>query len=665
MTTKNTEPRVGVFVCHCGTNIAGVVDVAAVAGDAAGLKGVVHATDYKFMCSDPGQALVRDAILRHGLNRVVVAACSPRMHEGTFRKACAVGGLNPYLFEMANIREHCSWVHEDHGAATEKAHDIVRAAVAKARLLEPLEARTVPVEPRVLVVGGGVAGIQAALDMADAGTKVVMVERKQSIGGRMAQLDKTFPTLDCSACILTPKMVSVASHPNITLHTYSEVEEVSGYVGNFTVKIRRRARYVDEHTCTACGVCIDKCPKKTPSEFDEGQALRKAIYRLFPQAVPGKPVIDEGLCTYFQNGKCRVCERFCEVGAIRWDDKDEIVEVKVGAILVATGYDLINGNRLARWGYGKYDNVLTGIEFERLNNATGPTGGKIVLKDGSTPKSVAILHCIGSRDRNFKEYCSRTCCMYALKFAHLIREKTHADVYDFYIDMRCFGKGYEEFYHRLQEEGVTFVRGKAAYVTDQALLDEEKGKLVVSVEATTLATNLRVPVDLVILASAMTPQPDAEAVARLFGIGRSPDGFFMEKHPKLEPFSTATEGVYLAGACQGPKDIPDTVAHGAAAASTALSLIMRGQVEVEAATAFVDEAACSGCKVCQDVCPYGALGFHADTKVAEVNPSLCKGCGTCVATCPSGALVGRHFKDEQIIAQIDALFEEVAHAPAP
>jgi len=660
----SSEPRVGVFVCHCGTNIAGVVDVARVVEAARGLRDVVFATDYKFMCSDPGQAQVREAILRHHLTRVVVASCSPRMHEGTFRKAVAMGGLNPYLLEMANIREHCSWVHEDHEAATRKAIDLVRASVARARLLEPLETRTVPVEPRVLVVGGGVAGIEAALDIANGGTKVVMVERRQSIGGRMAQLDKTFPTLDCSACILTPKMVSVAGHPNITLHTYSEVQEVTGSVGNFTVKIRRRARYVDQHKCTACGVCIEKCPKKTASEFDEGLAQRKAIYRLFPQAVPGTPVIDEALCTYFQNGKCRVCERFCEVGAIRWDDRDEVIEEKVGAILVATGYDLLSPQRLGRWGYGRYPNVLTGIEFERLNNATGPTGGKIVLKDGTEPRSVAILHCVGSRDRSFKEYCSRTCCMVALKFAHLLREKTRADVYDFYLDMRCFGKGYEEFYRRLQDEGVTFVRGKAAYVTDRALLDEERGKLIVSAEATTLGRNLRVPVDLVILATAMTPQPDAESVARLFGIGRSPDGFFLEKHPKLEPFSTATEGVYLAGCCQGPKDIPDTVAHGAAAAATALSLVMRGSVEVEAATAFVDAERCSGCKVCQDVCPYGALGFVVADEVAEVNPSLCKGCGTCVAACPSSAILGRHFNDGQILAQIDALFEEVDHAPA-
>jgi heterodisulfide reductase subunit A len=650
------EPRIGVFVCHCGTNIGGVVDVKRVYEAAAAWPDVVVATEYKFMCSDPGQGLVKDAIVRHNLTRVVVAACSPRMHEPTFRKTCAMAGLNPYLFEMANIREHCSWVHEDKEAATLKAIDIVRAAVAKARLLEPLQSRVVSVTPKVLVVGGGVAGIQAALDIANAGTKVVLVERGQSIGGHMAQLDKTFPTLDCSACILTPKMVAVAQHPNIDLLTYSEVESVEGFVGNFKVRIRRKARYVDESTCTSCGVCLEKCPKKVPSEFDEGMMTRKSIYRAFPQAVPGKPVIDKESCTYFKNGKCKICEIFCEPKAIRWDDQDRVVEESVGAIIVATGMGLIDPHGLGQWGYGRFPNVLTGLEFERLNNATGPTGGRIVCKDGNAPKSVAILHCVGSRDRNHKEYCSRVCCMYALKFAHLIKEKTHATVYDFYIDMRCFGKGYEEFYNRLLHEGVKFIRGKAAYVTDQSISDEEAGHLVVSAESTTLGQVLRVPVDMVILASAVAPQKDAGAVARLFGMGLSPDGFFMEKHPKLEPFSTATDGVYLAGACQSPKDIPDTVAHGAAAASTALSLISRGTVEVEAATAEVMTDFCSGCKVCQDVCPYGALSFHADTRVAEVNGSVCKGCGTCVATCPSGAIVGRHFNDGQILAQIDAAF---------
>ncbi|MBM4395361.1 MAG: CoB--CoM heterodisulfide reductase iron-sulfur subunit A family protein [Deltaproteobacteria bacterium] len=650
------EPRVGVFVCHCGTNIAGVVDVARVAEAARTWANVVHAEDYKFMCSDPGQAMVKQAILRHKIDRVVVAACSPRMHEATFRKACAEAGLNPYLFEMANIREHCSWVHEDKQAATLKAIDIVRMAVAKARLLEPLETRSVKVEPKALVVGGGVAGIQAALNLANAGIKVVMVERQQSIGGRMAQLDKTFPTLDCSACILTPKMVQVAQHPNVTLYTCAEVEEVSGYVGNFDVTIRRKATYVDPDVCTACGICLEKCPKKTTSEFEEGLTTRKAVYRLFPQAVPGKPVVDRESCTYFVNGKCKVCERFCEPKAFRWDDTDKVVHERVGAILVATGYDLYDASALGQWGYGRFPDVITGIEFERLNNATGPTGGRILKKDGTEPKSVAILHCVGSRDRNYKEYCSRVCCMYSLKFAHLLREKTAATVWNFYIDMRCFGKGYEEFYNRLLHEGVKFVRGKAAYVTDQPANDDEKGRLVVSAEATTLGEVLRVPVDMVILASAVTPQPDAPAVARRFGMSLSPDGFFMEKHPKLEPFSTATDGVYLAGACQGPKDIPDAVAHGAAAASTAMALISRGEVEVEAATAQVTEGACSGCKVCQDICPYAAIGFDGPKKVATINPSLCKGCGTCVATCPSSAIVGRHFTDQQVLAQISALF---------
>jgi heterodisulfide reductase subunit A len=403
---------------------------------------------------------------------------------------------------------------------------------------------------------------------------------------------------------------------------------------------------------------MEECPRRVTNEFDEGLSRRRAIYRLFPQAVPGYPVIDKEYCSYFKKGgKCRICVDKCEPGAIKLDDVDKIVEEKFGAIIVATGYDLMDATKLKQqFGYGKYKEVYTGIEFERICNATGPTVGKIVGKNGKEPEAVAILHCIGSRDKNYFEYCSRVCCMYALKFAHLIKEKTKATVYNFYIDMRCFGKGYEEFYHRLLKEGVKFIRGKAAYVTDQAINEAEQGKLIINAEATTLGTTLRVPVDMVILASAVQPQKNVEAVSRLFGIGRSPDGFFLEKHPKLEPVSTATDGVYLAGMCQGPKDIPDTVAQGSAAASNAMALVTRGTVEIEAITAQVMEEFCSGCKVCQNICPYTAITFNDEKRIATINESLCKGCGTCVATCPSSAIMGRHFKDEQIMAQIEAMF---------
>jgi heterodisulfide reductase subunit A len=651
------EPRIGVFVCHCGSNIADTVDIDEVREFASGLPGVVSAQDYKFMCSEPGQLLIKEDIEKLHLNRVVVASCSPRMHEITFRKAVAEAGLNPYLFQMANIREHDSWVHKD--GATEKAKALIYAAVGKASLLEPLERREVPVNPTVLIVGGGIAGIQAALNIADSDHKVYLVEREPSIGGRMIQLDKTFPTLDCSSCILTPKMASVGSHPNIELMTYSEVMEVSGYIGNFKVKVRKKPRYIDSELCNGCGVCMEKCPWKADSEFDMGLGKRKAVYTPFPQAVPNVPVIDPEVCVYFQKGTCKACEKFCPTGAIAFDQKEETVELEVGAIIVATGYDLFDPSPITQYGYKRLDNVITSLEFERMCSATGPTIGEVVLKDGTAPQSVAIIHCVGSRDKNYYEYCSRVCCMYALKYSHLIKEKTEADVYQLYIDMRCYGKGFEEFYQRLSDEGVNFVRGKVAQVTDRAVSDEEKGKLVIVSEDTLLGRMVRIPVDMVILCPAMIPRADAEEVARRFLINRGADGFFLEKHPKLEPVATASAGVFVVGCAQGPKDIPDTVAQASAGAAEALALIDRGTVEIEAATAVVDEEMCSGCKVCLNLCPYNAITFDEEKKVANVNDILCKGCGVCVAACPAGAIKGRHFTDKQIFAEVEGLLADV------
>jgi len=651
------EPRIGVFICHCGSNIADTVDVDQVREFASGLTGVVSARDYKFMCSEPGQLLIKEDIEKLHLNRVVVASCSPRMHEITFRKAAAEAGLNPYLFQMANIREHDSWVHKD--GATEKAKALIHAAVQRANLLEALERREVPVTPTVLIVGAGIAGIQAALNIADSNHKVYLVEREPSVGGRMIQLDKTFPTLDCSSCILTPKMASVGSHPNIELMTYSEVEEVSGYIGNFKVKVRKKPRYVDSELCNGCGLCIEKCPWKADSEFDMGMGKRKAIYTPFPQAVPNVPVIDTETCVYFQKGTCKACEKFCPTGAIAWDQKEEIVELEVGAIIVATGYDLFDPSPITQYGYKRLDNVITSLEFERMCSATGPTGGELVLKDGSAPQSVAIIHCVGSRDKNYHEYCSRVCCMYALKYSHLIKEKTEADVYQLYIDMRCYGKGFEEFYQRLSDEGVNFVRGKVAQVTDQAITDDEQGKLVVVGEDTLLGRMVRIPVDMVILCPAMVARADADEVARRFLINRSADGFFLERHPKLEPVATASDGVFVVGCAQGPKDIPDTVAQASAGAAEALSLIDRGKVEIEAATAVVNEELCSGCKICLALCPYNAITFDEEKKVTEINDILCKGCGVCVAACPSGAITGRHFTDKQIFAEIEGLLADI------
>jgi heterodisulfide reductase subunit A len=648
------EPRIGVYVCHCGSNIAGTVNIEEVVAAARELDGVVVARDYKFCCSDPGQEMIRADIRGLGLNRIVVAACSPTLHEITFRRVCNSSGINPYLFEMANIREQCSWVTEDKGKATEKAKALISAAVSRVLYHWPLETREVTINPSALVVGGGIAGIQAALKIADAGYKVYLVEREPSIGGHMAQLDKTFPTLDCSSCILTPKMTLVGSHPNIELMAYSEVDEVSGYVGNFKVKIRKKASYVDWEKCNGCGICQEKCPWKADSEFDAGMGKRKAIYTPFAQAVPNKPVIDREHCAYFLKGKCRVCEKFCEVNAIDFEQQDKVVEVEVGTIILATGYRVFDPTPIRQYGYKRLDNVLTSMEFERLVSSTGPTDGKIVLKDGSTPRSIAIVHCVGSRDKNYHEYCSNVCCMYSLKYSHLIKEKIDAVVYQLYIDMRCFGKGYEEFYERLSKEGVLFIRGKASRITDE-VVDQDKGKLTVVAEDTLLGAMVKLPVDMVILACALEPQLDADAVGRRFNISRSADGFFMEKHPKLDPVATTSDGIFLAGCCQGAKDIPHAVAQGLSAAGEALALISKGKVEVEAATAVVNEKICTGCQSCRLVCPYTAISFDDAKAVCRVNEVLCKGCGTCVSGCLSDAISLHHFTNEQILAQMEGM----------
>lgn len=652
------EIRIGVYVCHCGVNIAQTVDVEEVARYAGTLPHVVIARDYIFMCSDPGQELVRKDIKEQGLNRVIVASCSPRLHELTFRRVCESAGLNPYLFEMVNIREQCAWVSDDKEANTQKAKDLVKAAVRRIAYHEPLELKEAPYNRNTLVVGGGIAGIQAALEIANSGNKVYLVEREPSIGGHMIQLDKTFPTLDCSQCILTPKMSEVGSHPNIELLAYSEVEEVSGYVGNFRVRIRKKARFVDENKCTGCRICMQKCPYKTDSEFDLGLAQRKAIYIPFPQAVPNVATIDKDLCIYLKSGgkKCGACLKFCEAKAIDFSQQDKIIEVEVGSIILATGYDLFDPRRIPQYGYGKYDNVLTGLEFERMVSPTGPTGGKIRLKDGREPESVAIVHCVGSRDKNFHEYCSRVCCMYALKDANYIKEELpDTEVYDFYMDMRCFGDGYEEFYQRLSNEGVKFIRGKVAMITDRAISDEEEGKLIVVAEDTLLGKMIRVPVDMVILCNAVEPRADAGEVARLFGITQKGTGFFLEKHPKLDPVATPVEGIFVAGCCQSPKDIPDTVAQASAAATRVLAMISRGKIALEAAVSRIDEERCSGCQTCLQVCPFSAISYIEEKKVCQVNEALCKGCGTCAAACPSGAITARQFTTEQLMAQIEGV----------
>ncbi len=658
--SQDVQERIGVYVCHCGTNIAGTVDVQQVAEWAATRlkrRGVVIGRDYKFMCSSLGQELIENDIKELGLTRVVVAACSPHLHEATFRNACQRAGLNPYLCELVSIREQVSWVHTDKVAATVKSQAVVSGGVERVLRHEPLEPLRVPIHPATLVVGGGIAGIQSALEIADAGYRVYLVEREPSIGGHMAQFDKTFPTLDCSACILTPRMVQAGSHPNITLLTYSEVEKVDGYVGNFVVTIRKKARKINEELCTGCGICQEKCPVKIIDDvYEAGLGYRKVVYTPFPQAVPKFPVMDVENCTYFKKGTCKACEKFCPTNAIDFNQQDEVFSVEVGNIVLATGYDLFDARRVTNYGYGRLPNVFTSLEFERLSNAAGPTNGSIVLRDGKTvPKAVGIIHCVGSRDRNFNNYCSTICCMQGLKFAHLVHERTGATVYNFYIDMRTAYKAYDEFYQRVLEEGTLFVRGKVAEVTDVPRIKDEEGHLIIQCEDTLAGKQRRIPVDMVILSIGLQPRADAKETAKKFGLSCSADGWFIEKHPKLDPVATMTEGVYIAGCAQGPKDIPSSVAQGAAAAARVLGKIEQKEMALEPVRASINQDQCSGCRICNNLCPFNAILFHDDRMVSEINPALCQGCGTCVAACPAGAISGTAFSNEQIMAQIEGL----------
>jgi heterodisulfide reductase subunit A len=657
-----SEERIGVYICHCGSNIAGTVDVEEVsrwAGDKLRERGVVVSRDYQFMCSSLGQELIEADIREEGLSRIVVAACSPHLHEHTFRLACQRAGLNPYLFEMVSLREQVSWVHTDINRATQKAKALISGGVERVALHEPLEPMNVPIHEATLVVGGGIAGIQAALEIADSGFPVYLVEREPSIGGHMAQFDKTFPTLDCSACILTPKMVSIGNHPKITLLTWSEVERVDGYVGNFTVTIRKKARYVNEEVCTGCGICIEKCPAKLVDDvFEAGLGYRKAIYRPFPQAIPKYPVIDTENCIYFQRGKCKACQIFCptQPNSIDFEQEDELVQIEVGNIVLATGYDLFDARRIPQYGYGRLVNVFTSLEFERMCNASGPTNGKVFLRDGVThPSVVGIVHCVGSRDRHYNNYCSVICCMQSLKFAHLVKERTGAQVYNFYIDMRTAFKDYDEFYQRVLEEGVSFVRGRVAEITDAARLPGEEGKIIIQVEDTLIGRQRRIPVDMVLLSAGLEPRRDSNEVAHRFGISCSSNGFFIEKHPKLDPVATMTEGIYIAGCAQGPKDIPASVSQGAAAAARILGRIQSGELALDPVRASILESRCSGCRLCNNLCPFNAISFVDEREVSYINPALCQGCGTCVAACPSAAIVGTQFSNEQILAQLHGL----------
>ncbi len=656
--------RIGVFVCWCGSNIAGTVDVEKVREEASKIPGVVSAIDYKYMCSDPGQNSLRNIIKEKNLTGVVLAACSPHMHENTFRKAAVKEGLNPYFVEIANIREQVSWVHDDKERATNKAVDLMKMMVEKVKRDRPIEDVRVPLNKRALVIGAGIAGIQTALDIANGGVEVLLVEKEPSIGGRMIQLDETFPTLDCSSCIMTPKMVEANQHPNIKLYTYSEVEDISGYIGNFKIKIKKKTRSVVEKDCTGCGECWNACPmhKNIKSEFNMNLSERTAIYVPFPQAVPLIPVLDRSVCLHFKKGgKCQKCFDACGPKAINFDLKDEIIEETVGAIVASTGYDLMDTSMYGEYGYGKYKDVISGLQFERLLSASGPTEGVIKRpSDGKTPKTIVFVQCVGSRDpEKGVPYCSKVCCMYTAKHAKLFAHKVHgSQSYVFYIDVRATGKGYEEFVRgTMEQDGAVYLRGRVSKIY------EDKGKLIVKGADTLSGNQVEIAADMVVLATGVIPKKGSDKLAQMLGISYDKYGFFTESHPKLRPAESSTAGIFLAGMAQGPRDIPESVVSGSAAASKILGLFSKNEYEVEGTISSVNEATCSACFYCQRVCAYNAIG-RKEIKdrsgklikvVANVNPGLCTGCGACVNACFSKSIDVKGFMDDQIYAEIKSL----------
>ncbi|MGI6107886.1 MAG: 4Fe-4S binding protein [Lachnospiraceae bacterium] len=658
--------RIGVFVCWCGSNIAATVDVKAVAEALGKQPGVVVSRDYQYMCSASGQNMIKECIREYKLDAVVVCSCSPHMHEATFRKCVSSEGINPYLLEIANIREQDSWVHKDRKAATEKAISLGTAAVAKVQLNAPLFESPNPVTKRALVIGGGIAGMQTALDIAEAGYKVDIVEQKPTIGGKMAQLDKTFPTLDCSSCIVTPKMVDVAANENITIYSYSELEKVSGFIGSFHATIKQKPRYVDATKCTGCGLCTTKCPsRKTPNEFNMNLNTRPAIYISFAQAVPLVATLDPTACIHFKTGKCGLCQKVCEAGAIDYDQQPTYIEQDYGAIVIATGYNQIRPTKFDEYLYNNSPDVVTSLEFERMMSASGPTAGDLrVPSTGKRPRNIVFIQCVGSRGCDTsreKPYCSKVCCMYTAKHTILVKDHwPEVDCTVFYIDVRTPGKNFDEFYRRAVEQyGVHYIKGMVGKV--------EQGDGCLKVQASDLLNNrqIHMDADMVVLAAAIEPDPSARRIGTMLTASMDTNDFFSEAHAKLRPVESPTAGIYLAGMCQGPKDIPETVAQASAAAAKVVGLLSKDHLMSNPCVAHSDPALCNGCSQCENVCAYGAIsyedqmvvwkGVRETRRVAVVNEAICQGCGACTVTCPSGAMDLRGFANNQIMAEVDAI----------
>ncbi|MDY6965276.1 MAG: CoB-CoM heterodisulfide reductase HdrA2 [Halobacteriota archaeon] len=640
--------RVGVYVCHCGLNIASFVDIEEVVRYFEEQDDVTVARQIDYACSDAGQDVIKKDIRELEIDRVVVASCSPRMHEPTFRRCIEDAGLNPYLLEMVNIREQCSWTHsEERALATQKVKDLIRMGVAKAWRLKPLEKITVKVNKDVLIVGGGVAGIHAALDLAKAGIKVFMVERSPTIGGHMALFNEVFPTNDCSICVLAPKMVDVSTDQNITLFTNSDLVSVDGSVGNFKVKVRRRPRFVDEEKCKGCiDICADVCPIEVPNESDFGIGSRRSIYLPIPQSIPLVAVIDPKSCV-----GCKLCEEACEADAIDYYQKEEEIELNVGGIIVATGYDLFDATIKSEYGYGHLKDVVTNMEFERMLNASGPTRGQVLrISDRKIPEKIAFILCVGSRDENTNSYCSRVCCMASMKNAYLMKEQyPDTDITIFYTDIRASGEGYEEYYLKTQKMGIKYTRGRVSSAEES-----EEGKVALWYEDTTMDEIYREDFDMVVLANGLIPSEGSLELSSVLNLAKNPDGFFAPLHIKMNPMDTQISGVFIAGCATGPKDIQSSIAQGYAASSRVQSLLGKGEIELDPMSAHVIEDICNGCKLCVDVCKFENIKII--DKKAHVDELSCKGCGSCAAACPTGAIEMKNFTDEQITSQINAAF---------
>ncbi|MEW6379932.1 MAG: CoB--CoM heterodisulfide reductase iron-sulfur subunit A family protein [bacterium] len=653
--------RIGVFVCWCGSSIAEQVDIREVSRYGAMLPGVVKVIDHQYLCSESGQKLIVKTIREQRLDGVVVAACSPGMHQVTFRRAVTGGGLNPYLLEIANVQEHCSRVYKDRSEATARAKNLVRMMVERVKWNRPLDQVKLPVTRRALVIGAGIAGIQASLDIAACGYEVVLVEKKPSIGGHVAQLAEIFPPLGSSPCIMTPYAAEVVQNPNITLYPYAELESLEGYAGNFTARIRKKARFVDASKCTGCGICQQKCPVSVKSEFNEGLSFRPAVYLPFPYAVPNTAIIDRENCLRFQEGTCSLCQEVCPTGAIDYRQKDEIISEEAGAIVVATGYDLMAREVYAEYGGGQYPDVITSLQFERLMSASGPTRGLLRRpSDGRIPGSVVFIQCVGSMDASHGiPYCSRICCTYTAKQAMLFRHQCpDGRAYVFHVDIRAAGNNYHEYVRKAIEEYKTvYIRGRVSRVF---LRD---GCLVVSGVDAMIGEQVEIEADLVVLAAAVTASSGVENLARKLGIAYDLHHFLSEAHPGLRPIETNSMGIYLAGACQAPKDIPETVAQAGAAAAKVLGLFGSKDLFQDPSVARVNENTCTGCLLCQKVCTYNAIEIKGLKNrrgdvvkiVSSVNTNKCRGCGTCAAECRSHSIEFEGFNDQQIYAQINAL----------